>query len=190
MRRLSVFNHLSLDGYFVGASGDFGWAYRGSDDPEYSAFVAGNASGGGELLFGRVTYDLMASYWPTAQAAEQDPAVATGMNRMPKVVFSRTLEQATWSNTRVVGGDIVSAVCAMKGDSGPDMVILGSGSIVAQLAPVGVIDSYQFVVNPIALGRGRTLFERVVEPLRLTLTSTRPFGNGKVFLCYAPAPAG
>ncbi len=104
MRKLIVFNHVTLDGYFVSATGDFSWAREGNDDPEYSAFVAENASRGGQLLFGRVTYDLMASYWPTPLAEQHNPAVAAGMNRMSKVVFSRTLNQASWSNTRAGEG--------------------------------------------------------------------------------------
>jgi dihydrofolate reductase len=110
VRKLIAFNHVTLDGYFVGVNGDFSWAHSGNDDAEYSAFVAENASGGGQLLFGRVTYELMASYWPTPIADQHNPVVAAGMNRMPKVVFSRTLDQASWSNTRLVKGDIASEI--------------------------------------------------------------------------------
>jgi len=92
MRKLIVFNHVTLDGYFAAVNGDFSWAHSGNDDPEYSAFVAENAKGEGELLFGRVTYELMASYWPTALADQHDPVIAARMNGMPKVVFSKTLD--------------------------------------------------------------------------------------------------
>jgi dihydrofolate reductase len=184
MRRLIVFNNISLDGYFTGANNDFSWAYAGSDDPEFTAFTAGNAKGGGELLFGRVTYEMMASYWPTPAAMRDNPAVAEGMNAASKVVFSRTMNKASWSNTRVVKGDIAAEVRKMKQQSGPGMAILGSGSIVAQLAPAGVIDEYQVVVNPVVLGRGRTMFDGA--SLNLKLVSTRAFRNGKVYLCYQP----
>jgi dihydrofolate reductase len=145
MRKLIVFNHITLDGYFVDGNGQFNWARDGSDDPEYSAFVAENASGGGELLFGRVTYQMMASYWPTPVASQRDPVVAAGMNRSPKVVFSRTLDDASWNNTRLVKGNIVTEVRKMKDEPGPGLVILGSGSIVAHLAPEGLIDEYQLM---------------------------------------------
>jgi dihydrofolate reductase len=187
MRKLVVFNHVSLDGYFVGANGDLGWAYRGNDDPEYAAFVAENASGGGQLLFGRITYQMMASYWPTPAADQHDPVVAAGMNSMPKVVFSRSLEGASWNNTKLVKGDIVAEIRKLKNEAGPDMAILGSGSIVSQLAAENVIDEYQVMVDPVALGTGRTMFGGVKEKLNLKLTRTRTFGNGKVFLCYEPA---
>lgn len=186
MRKLIVFNHVSLDGYFTGANGDFNWARAGNDDAEYQAFVTENASGGGELLFGRVTYDLMASYWPTPNASKHDPKVAESMNAMPKTVFSRTMESAAWSNTTLVKDDIVAAVRKMKGAAGGGMAIFGSGQIVSQLASAGVIDEYQFVVNPVALGEGRTMFDHMIEPLRLKLTKSRIFGNGKVYLCYEP----
>ncbi len=187
MRKLIVFNHVTLDGYFAGANGDFSWARPGSDDAEYAAFVAENARGGGELLFGRVTYELMASYWPTPMADQHNPVVAAAMNRTPKVVFSRTLQHASWNNTRLISGDILAIIRRMKQESGPGMVILGSGSIVAQLALEHLIDEYQMVVNPVALGAGRTMFEGSREKLTLKLARTRTFQNGKVFLCFEPA---
>jgi len=187
MRKLIVFNHVTLDGYFVDANGDFRWAHAGNDDPEYQAFVAENAGGGGQLLFGRKTYDLMASYWPTPVADKHDPVVAAGMNNMSKVVFSKTLDQASWKNTLLVKSDMVAEVRKMKAESGPGMAILGSGSIVAQLARENLIDEYQMMVDPVALGKGRTMFDGIREKLTLKLTKTRTFQNGKVFLCYAPS---
>jgi dihydrofolate reductase len=186
MRRLVVFNSVTLDGYFAGMNGDFSWAHSGNDDAEWNAFVAENASGGGQLLFGRITYELMASYWPTPNAIKNDPIVAERMNSMPKVVFSRTLDKASWSNTRLVKGDIASEIRKMKKEPGSGMAILGSGSIVSQLAPEGLIDEYQVALNPVVLGKGRTMFDGIKEKLTLKLTKTRTFGNGKVFLCYEP----
>jgi dihydrofolate reductase len=192
VRKLIVFNHVTLDGYFVGANGDMSWAHEDNDDPEFAGFVAENASGEGELLFGRVTYDMMAGYWPTAIADQHNPVVAKAMNRMAKVVFSRTLKEASWNNTRLVRtgetrGDLVSEVRKLKEEDGPGMAILGSGSIVAQLAQENLIDEYQMVVNPLALGKGRSMFDGIRDKLSLKLTRSRTFKNGKVFLCYEPA---
>jgi len=184
MRKLVVFNNVTLEGYFTDKNGDMSWAHK--DDAEWNAFVADNASGGGMLLFGRITYELMASFWPTPFAAEQMPVVAEQMNNLPKVVFSRTLDKATWKNTKLVKGNLAAEVQKMKKESGPDMVILGSGSIVSQLAPEGLIDEYQVVVHPVVLGKGRTMFEGLKEKLVLKLTKTRAFGNGNVLLCYEP----
>lgn len=186
MRKLVVFNNVTLDGYFAGPNGNFSWAHSDNDDAEFDAFVADNASGGGQLLFGRITYELMASYWPTPAAIKNDPIVAEGMNRMPKVVFSRTLDKAAWSNTQLVKSDIASAVRKMKQEPGPNMAILGSGSIVSQLAQADLIDEYQIVVNPIVLGQGRTMFDGLTQQLHLKLIKTRNFGNGKIYLCYEP----
>ena len=148
--------------------------------------MAENASGGGELLLGRITYEIMASYWPTPDALKNNPIVAEGMNRMPKVVFSRTLEKTSWSNTKLVKVDIAAAIRAMKDEPGSGMAILGSGSIVSQLALEGLVDEYQVVVNPVILGQGRTMFEGAKEKLRLKLMKTRTFSSGKVFLSYEP----
>jgi dihydrofolate reductase len=187
MRKVIVFNQVSLDGYFAGVNGDISWAHHDRDDAEWDAFVSGNAAGQGELLFGRVTYELMLRYWPTAAAMANDPAVATGMNRLPKVVFSRTLDGVTWSNTRVVKDDMTAEVKRMKKAPGGDMVILGSGSVVSQLAQAGLIDEYQVVVLPYVLGEGRTMFEGLDAKINLSLTSTRSFHNGNVLLNYAAA---
>ena len=192
MRKLIVFNHVSLDGYFVDMNGDMSWAKADHQDvadgapgaAEWDAFVAGNASGDGVLVFGRITYEMMASFWPTPFAIENMPVVAEGLNSMQKVVFSKTLKQASWNNTKLVKGDLAAEIRKMKKEQGPDMVILGSGSIVAQLAQEGLIDEYQIVVNPIVLGKGRTMFDGVKEKLRLKLTKSRTFGNGNVFLSY------
>ncbi|MEO5798064.1 MAG: dihydrofolate reductase family protein, partial [Gemmatimonadales bacterium] len=93
MRKLSAFNNVTVDGYFSRANGDYSWAHNGSPDPEFDAFVGSNAQSNGELIFGRVTYELMASFWPTPTAAKMMPVVAAGMNSMPKIVFSSTLER-------------------------------------------------------------------------------------------------
>jgi dihydrofolate reductase len=186
MRTLSSFTQVTLDGYFTGRNGDLSWAHEGQQDAEWNAFVAENASGNGPLLFGRVTYELMVKYWPTPVARENDPVVAEGMNSLPKVVFSRTLDKASWSNTRLVKGDLVAEVRKLKQETGEGMAILGSGSIVSQLAQAGLIDEYQIVVKPVALGEGRTLFEGIKRKLNLKLTKTRSFTNGNVLLSYEP----
>jgi dihydrofolate reductase len=186
MRKLLAFNQATLDGYFAGVNGDISWAHKDAKDSEWNAFVAENASAGGILLFGRITYELMAGYWPTPDAKKNDPIVAERMNNLPKIVFSRTLDKVSWSNTKLVKGGMTSEIRRMKKEPGKDMAILGSGSIVSQLAQEGLIDAYQIVVNPIVLGTGRTLFDGINEKLTLKLTQTRTFRNGNVLLCYEP----
>ena len=186
MRKLIVFNHVSLDGYFTDANGDMSFAQNAIPDAEWDAFVAGNAGGGGTLVFGRITYDLMVSFWPTPFAAEQMPAVAERMNNLPKVVFSRTMDEASWNNTRLVRDDLAGEIRRLKQGDGEDMVIFGSGTIVSQLTQEGLIDEYQIVLDPVALGKGRIIFDGIKEKLPLKLTKTRTFGNGNILLCYEP----
>lgn len=186
MRKLVAFMQVTLDGHFAGTNGDIGWAHKANTDAEWSAFVAENATAGGQLMFGRLTYEMMASYWPTPLAIESDPIVAERMNNLPKVVFSRTLDKASWNNTKLVKGDLAGAVRKMKQEPGKQMAILGSGSIVSQLAQERMIDEYQLVVNPVVLGKGRTMFDGIKQQLTLKPTKTRTFGNGSVLLCYEP----
>ncbi len=182
MQKLIVFNQVTLDGYFTGPNGDLSWAHK--QDPEWDEFVAGNAKGGGTLLFGRVTYEMMVAFWPTPAATKAFPTVADGMNKSQKVVFSRTLDQVSWKNTRLVKDGLPAEVRRMKSESGNGMTILGSGKIVAQLASEGLIDEYQLVINPIALGKGRTMFEGVKAPVNMKRISTREFKNGNVLAVY------
>jgi dihydrofolate reductase len=187
MRKLAAFIQVSLDGYFADTDGGIGWAYKDPGDGEWNAFVTGNAKGGGQLLFGRVTYEFMASYWPTPMAARNNAVVAERMNSRPKIVFSRTLHEAAWANTTVLNGDLVAEVRKLKEDVGVDMAILGSGSIVSQLAEAGLIDEFQIVLNPIVLAQGQALFDGIKHSLPLKLANARTFGNGSVFLRYEPA---
>ncbi len=182
--RLLVFNQVSLDGYFTDAHGDMSWAHK--SDPEWAAFTAENARGGAKLLFGRVTYEMMASFWPTAAARQAAPEVAAAMNKLPKVVFSRTLRESAWSNTTMLSGDPAMEIRRLRDGSGPDMAIMGSGSIVMLLAAAGLIDEDQFVLVPVVLGAGRTLFEGLTVKLNLRLADTRSFANGNVLLTYEP----
>jgi dihydrofolate reductase len=180
MQKLVVFESVSLDGYFTDGAGNMTWAHK--SDPEWNEFVQGNASGGGAFVFGRKTYDDMVRFWPTEAAAKMMPVVAGRMNASRKYVFSRTLKDATWQNTTVLEGNVAEEVGKLKRDEGPGLVILGSGSIVAQVAPL--IDELQLVVVPIALGKGRSLFEGAV-PTTFSLVKTRSFENGNVVLYYA-----
>lgn len=185
MRRIHVFDHITLDGFFTDLNGDMSWAHR--QDEEWNAFASSNASGPGELLFGRVTYEMMAGFWPTPEAARMLPQAAAAMNAMRKLVVSRTLDTVSWQNTTLLKGDLATEVRALKQQAGPDIVILGSGSIVSQLTAERLVDEYQVVVNPVVIGRGRTLFETVGDRRQLTLTRTRSFRNGNVVLWYEPA---
>jgi dihydrofolate reductase len=186
MRKITVFNSISLDGYFTDENGDMSWAHK--NDPEWNSFVAGNAKGDeGTFLFGRVTYQMMASWWPSEQAMQMMPDVAEGMNSRSKIVFSRTLEEATWNNTRLVKHNMIDEVRKLKNEAGDDMIIFGSGTIVSQLTAEGLIDEYQMVISPIVIGSGRTMFEGMKKKLVLKRTQLRTFDNGNVFSSYVPA---
>lgn len=185
MAKLIVYNAMSLDGYFTDAKGDMSWAHK--QDPEWQAFMKENASGGGQLLFGRITYELMAGFWSTPAALQSNPVVAGRLNGLPKFVCSTTLEQVTWNNTTLLKGELTAEVRKLKRQAAADIVVMGSGSVVAQLAEAGLVDEYQIVLNPLVVGQGRTLFEGVQRKLPMKLAKSRPFANGNVVLFYEPA---
>jgi len=186
MRQLVVFDYITLDGYFAGRDGDINFLRQRLRDDEFYSFAVENINAAGAFLFGRVTYEVMVSYWPTATAIKEDPAIAERMNSLQKFVLSRTLTRSDWNNTQVLTGDMASEVRKIKQSPGKRIAILGSGSIVAQLAPLGLIDVFEIVLNPVAIGRGRSLFENIGDQLTLRLVKSRSFRNGNVLLCYEP----
>jgi dihydrofolate reductase len=184
MRTLTVFNSITLDGFFTGKGGDLGWAHADSPDPEFQAFTQDNARGGGMLAFGRKTYEMMASFWPTEEGRKTDPVVANKMTSSQKLVFSRTMKETSWENTRIVKSDPVAEIRKLKEERGPDIVVMGSGTIVSLLARAKLIDRLMLVVKPVAIGIGRPMFEGMEQQLQFELKSSRAFKNGSVFLDY------
>jgi dihydrofolate reductase len=182
-RKLMMFNQVSLDGYFTDAAGDMSWAH--ARDEEWQRFTSENAGGAAELVFGRKTYEMMASFWPTPQAKQMLPEVAASMNRMRKYVFSRSSRKLEWDNSVLVNGDLSGEVRRLKSQAGPGLLIMGSGEIVSQLTEAGLIDEYQVVTVPVVVGRGRALFEGVTTRPRLRLLKSRTFQNGNVVSWYA-----
>jgi dihydrofolate reductase len=181
MRKLRVFESISVDGYFTDARGDIGWAHAGREDVEFSEWVSANASKGGALLFGRKTYQMMEAFWPTPIAGQQMPAIAKGMNAAMKYVASRTIKP-TWNNSHLLGTDLVKSVRDLKASDGPDITVLGSGTVAAQLGEARLVDEYQFAIIPVALGVGRTVFTKSGE---LRLVEQRAFRCGNVVVIYA-----
>ena len=175
---------MTLDGYIAGEGGDISWHMV---DNEFQELANAASNSGNTLLFGRVTYELMAGFWSAAEALKADPIVAAGMNRSEKIVFSRTLKRADWNNTRLVTGDMLAEVRRLKQGAGKDLTVLGSGSIVSQLAQAGLVDEYQILLNPVVIGTGKTMFEGLTGRLALALVDMRRFGNGNVLLTYRPA---
>lgn len=184
MAQLTLFNFITLNGFYKGANGDISWHRHGGEEAEYSAeaLQASNT-----LLFGRMTYEMMASYWPTPMAIENSPVVAAGMNQAAKIVFSRTLQKADWNNTRLIKDNIIDVIKKLKQTEQKDMTLLGSGSIVTQFAEHGLIDRYELMIDPVAIGNGTPIFNGIQHNLNLKLTGNRIFKSGVVLLTYQPA---
>jgi len=186
MRRLLFFMMVSLDGYYQRPNGDIDWHVV---DEEFNDFAIAQLNSIDTIVFGRATYELMASYWPTPMALSDDPVVAGKMNETAKLVFSRTLAQADWNNTRLVRDHVAEEINRLKQQPGKDMIIFGSGDLAVSLAEQGLIDEYRIMVAPVALGAGKPLFQGLKQQLNLKLVKTQTFRVGNVLLCYQPAPA-
>ena len=183
MRKVILFNMVTLDGFFEGPNGEIDWH---NVDEEFNEFAVHQVSTADGLIFGRVTYELMASYWPTPAAQADDPIVAEKMNTMPKIVFSRTLNTVEWNNTRLVKGDAAEEISKIKQQPGRDLLIFGSADLASNLTNLGLIDEYRIMVNPVVLGKGNPLFKDIKEKLNLRLLRTKTFSNGNVLLYYEP----
>lgn len=181
MGRLIAYNFTTLNGYFKGPDNDISWHRHEQEEGE---FASDNLRAKATLLFGRVTYEMMASWWPTPMALESMPDVAKGMNESEKIVFSNTLETAEWENTTLIKDNLIEAVRKLKADPDRVMTILGSGSIIAQLAEANLIDEYQFMIDPVALGEGTPSFQGLSHKLDLKFIDSRVFKSGVVLLSY------
>jgi len=193
-----MFNRVTADGYFSGPDGKLDWTVP---DDEADNAGADAISGFDTILFGRRTYDMFEGFWPHAvddASTAQDPhsagrrspalrAMAVWINEANKLVFSRTRKDVTWKNSRLMGEFDPRAVDALKKQPGKDMIIFGSGSIVSALTQHGLIDEYQFIVNPILLGNGRSLLGGVSKSLKLNLLEVKQYRSGNVMLRYAKA---
>ncbi len=142
----------------------------------------------GAVIFGRTTYDLMASYWPTPEGINSEPIVANIMNTIPKIVYSETLKEVkdspVWRNVNIFRKIKPEEIVKIKKQKGKDIAVLGSGTIVQQFTNLGLIDEYKLIVNPIILGTGKPLFKDINEKLKLKLVNTKIFKNGNVLLHY------
>jgi dihydrofolate reductase len=183
MGKVIAFNMATLDGFFAGPDGEIDWHHV---DEEFNEFAIAQLNSAGGLLFGRVTYQGMAGYWPTDVAIKNDPVVADKMNTLPKIVFSRTLEKVDWNNTRQVKGNIPEEISKLKQQPGKDWLLFGSADLASTLMNYGLIDEYRVMVNPVVLGSGKPLFKGVKDRLELKLASAKTFRNGNVLLCYQP----
>ncbi len=181
MRKLNCFNFISLNGFYKGANEDLSWH---NHDEEGARFSEENLKGGGTLVFGRVTYQMMEKSWTSEALIKNLPKVAEGMNKAEKIVFSNTLDRAEWQNTSLFKGNMIEEIKKLKQSPGSDMCILGSGNIIGQLADHNLIDMYQLMIDPIVLPQGTPLFHNMKNSLNLKLTSTKIFKSGSVVMCY------
>ena len=196
-RRIVTFDWLSADGYFAGPEGNLDWVVP---DSEQAAAAARDIAKFDTVLFGRQTYELFAAFWPQAavdasgtvpdphhpgRRSSEHAAVATALNSMTKLVFSRTLKDVNWQNSRLVRELDPRQIETMKKQPGKDIIVFGSGSIVSQLTQNGLIDEYQFAVCPVFIGNGQPLLKNVTKRVRLKLLEAKPLPSGDVMLRYA-----
>ena len=181
MRKIYFQMLTSIDGYFEGPNRELDWHIV---DEELFKSALELLNSVDTLLFGRVTYQMMAAYWPTPAAIADDPIIAERMNNLPKIVFSNTLEKAEWQNSRIITEPAATAVARLKQQPGKDMVIFGSSDLAVALTQQGLIDEYRIFVNPVVLGSGKVLFKGLHARLKLKLLQTRAFPSGTVMLSY------
>jgi len=189
MRKITVFNHVTVDGFFAGPHGEIDWFKVIKKDDEWDKYTHQQSKSGSTLIFGHTTYEMMKSYWPTPDAIKNDPGMARVVNNSQKIVFSKRLQNVedkpNWKNIKLFHEIELEEIIKLKEQEGEDFTILGSGTIVQQFANLGLIDEYQLVMVPVILGAGKLLFKDV-KKMNLKLLEARVFKNGIVLLRYQP----
>lgn len=183
MRKVDFFMLTSLDGYFEGPDKDITWH---NVDEEFNEFAIEQLNSVDTLIFGRVTYEMMASYWPTPAAVSNDPIVAGKMNSLPKIVYSKSLSGVNWQNTRLIRDNFVEETLKLKQAPGRDLIIFGSSDLAVTFIEHGLIDEFRIMVNPVVLGDGKPLFKGLNDKLQLKLLKTKTFNAGNVLMYYSP----
>ncbi len=188
MAKLFLFMMVSVDGFFEGPEHDLSWH---NVDAEFNEFAIEQTKAVGALLFGRRTYELMKSYWPSEQARQGDPAVAELMNTAPKIVFSTSLaggqETEYWRNVTLMKELKKSEIEKLKEASQKDLGIFGSNNLCVQLMALGLVDEFRIMVNPVAIGKGTPLFYGLPGRFKFGLSESRQFASGNLLLRYRPA---
>ncbi len=172
---------MSLDGYFESMDHALDWHHV---DEEFNRFAAHQLSEVGTLLFGRVTYELMASYWTSEAALTNDRTIAGYMNSLPKIVFSNSLKAASWKNSKVMNTVDVKEIQRLRQQAEKDLILLGSARLTSSFIRFGLINEYRIMVNPVILGNGVPLFKETPQQLRLL--QARTFTSGNILLYYEP----
>lgn len=185
MHKISVFNHMTADGFFAGPNGEIDW-FQAVHDDEWNRYAQEHIDlSRNTLMFGHTTYEMMKNWWPTSAARQMDPEMAGVMNNSPKIVFSKRLrsaaDESNWKNIRVFHEIDSEEIRHLKREE--NITILGSRTIVQQLASLDLIDEYSLVLVPIILGEGKPLFKGFGKT-NLRLVEQRAFENGIVLLRY------
>ncbi len=185
MRNLIFFMHTSLDGFVAGLNGEMDWI---KVDEEMFDFVATMTDQADAALYGRVTYEMMQSYWPTAgeqpNATKHDKEHSNWYNNVSKVVLSKTMQETGLHNTKVIGGQLSDNINKLKQQDGKNILIFGSPGASQSLLNEGLIDEFWLFVNPIILGQGMPLFKDITGTIKLKLAESKPFACGVIALHY------
>jgi dihydrofolate reductase len=188
MRKVIVTMWVTLDGFIAGPNNDMSWIRV---DEAMGTYENDLVSAADTLLLGRVTYQSFAGSWPhvpdNPAASEGEKEYARKLNSMRKIVFSRTLETVEWNNSTLLHEISPDDVIALRQESGKNIVIYGSASVVQALMDLGLIDEYQLLIHPIVLGSGKRLFRDGSNTTALRLVEAKPFSSGVVLLSYQPA---
>ncbi len=176
----------SLDGYFEGENHDLSWH---NVDEEFNEYAIEQTKNVDILLFGHRTYDLMKEYWPTKEARETDPIVAQQMNTIPKIVFSKTLEKVEeteyWKNITLIKEHVAEEIKKLKEMPGKMLAVYGSNNLCVSLLEMGLLDEIRIMINPVAIGKGTSLFWGVKKKYTFEHFQTKAFKNGNILLSYS-----
>jgi len=180
MKKVIFQMSVSLDGYVEGPAHELDWHIV---DAPFNAFAVETLRATDVLIMGRVTYELMAGYWPTA---DDDDAVKEEMNTRPKLVFSRTLARVDWQNSRLATGAIAEELARLKQLPGDGLIWVGGSNLASQFLDLGLIDEIRIILTPILLGGGHTVFGEIAKRHTLQFVSAQPFASGNVLVRYEP----
>jgi len=183
MAKITSFTFISLNGFYKGVNEDINWHQHGGEEAEYSIE---SLKSGDILLFGRVTYEMMKSFWTTETAYNAFPEVAEGMNNSEKIVVSKSMNTTDWKNTKIINENLIEEITELKKSSHKNITLLGSGNVLKQLAKANLIDEYQIMLDPVFIESGEPILDHLNKNIFLELTKSKVFKSGTILLHYKP----
>jgi dihydrofolate reductase len=185
MRKVKLLMQMTINGYVAGPNGENDWMTWNPDE-EFMQFLNAQYDSSDTMLLGRKLADGFIEFWQSTLDKNPNTPLAKKIVDMPKVVFTKTLDRSNWNNTSLAKEDLAEEIANLKKQNGKDIIVVGGAGFVSSLIKEGLIDEYHLIINPTAMGNGKTIFNALDNIQKFTPIQSKLYAGGKTVLSYKP----